>query len=125
MRRKVFLLILIPAILLIAGYFALQIFLRTSIRKEEKTQAQTVASTEAQKEKPDTLGGKKVSALDLRPLFIKRLQQLLKKSSKGLYNLSVGDLEIDVLASQIVLSNVTVRPDKEEFTALQKAGQLP
>ncbi|HET7897134.1 MAG TPA: hypothetical protein VFL47_05680, partial [Flavisolibacter sp.] len=74
---------------------------------------------------PDTLGGKKVSALDLRPLFIKRLQQLLEKSSNGLYNLSVGDLKIDVLASQISLSNVTVRPNREALMTLEKAGQLP
>jgi len=125
MSRKLLLLILIPAVLLIAGYFALQVYLRTSISKEEKKQGQTIASTSNQQGAPDTLDGKKVSPLDLRPLFIERMQQLLKKSSNGLYHLSVGDLTVDVLASKISLRNVAVRPDEKAMTTLQTAGQLP
>src|SRR5690349_5195711 len=100
MPRKLLLIILIPAVLLIAGYFALQIYLRTSNRKEEKKLEMAYGTTDSQTAKVDTLGGKKVSALDLRPLFVERMQQLLKKSSNGLYNLSVGDLNVDVLASK-------------------------
>jgi hypothetical protein len=124
MRRKLLLIILIPAVLLVAGYFALQFYLRTSNPKEEKKLEQAYGSTTSQPAKVDSLGGKKVSALDLRPLFIERMQLLLKKSSNGLYNLSVGDLKLDVLASRISLHNVTVRPDAEELQALKKAGLL-
>lgn len=125
MSRKLLLIILIPAVLLIIGYFAVQIYLRTNIRKEEKKLAQADGSTASQTAKTDTLGGKKVSALDLRPLFIERLQLLLKKSSGGLYNLSVGDLKVDVLSSKISLHDVRVLPDTKAMDTLKAAGLLP
>lgn len=125
MSRKWLLLILIPAVLLIAGYFALQAYLRTGIRKEEKKLEAQLGATGAAQAKVDSLGGKKVSALDLRPLFIERLQLLLKKSSNGLYNLSVGDLKLDVLKSTISLHDVTVRPDAKIAASLKEAGLLP
>jgi len=125
MSRKLLLLVLIPAALLIAGYFALQVYLRINIRKEEKKQVQTVAATDSQQGKPDTLDGQKVSDLDLRPLFIERLQQVLRKSSNGLYNLTIGGMTVDVLASKISLRNVAVQPDAKVLAALQNAGGLP
>jgi hypothetical protein len=125
MSRKLLLVILIPALLLIVGYFALQIYLRTSIHKEEKKLERNFGASAAQVTKADTIGGKKVSALDLRPLFIERMQQLLKKSSNGLYNLSVGDLKVDVLSSKISLHDVTVRPDANAIKTLKNSGLLP
>lgn len=123
MSRKWLLFILIPALLLIGGYIGLQVFLRTNIHKEEKKTA--FVNPDSLKIKDDTLGGKKVSALDLRPLFIERLQLLLKKSSNGLYNLSVGDLKVDVLASRVSLHNVMVSPDSKVLSALKSSGALP
>lgn len=125
MSRKLFLLVALPALLLIAGYVALQVYLRTSIRNEEKQSVQTVVATDSQQGKPDSLDGKKVSDLDLRPLFIERLQQLVQKSSNGLYNLTIGGMTVDVLASKISLRNVAVHPDAKAVAALQSAGGLP
>jgi len=125
MSRKLLLIILIPAVLLIAGYFALQIYLRTGIKKEEKKLGQSLGNMDTLTAKADTLGGKKTSPADLRPLFIQRLQLLLKKSSNGLYNLAVGDLKVDVLKSTISLHDVTVSPDAKEIAALKHAGLLP
>lgn len=123
MSRKLALFILIPAVLFIGGFLFLQYSLRKSIDKEAVKEGntgekQTLVAT-------DSLGGKKVSEADLRPLFIEKMQQLLKKSSNGLYNLSVGDLKVDVLASKISLHNVSVRPDDEGERLLKAKGQLP
>lgn len=122
MSRKRLLLVLSPALLLIAGYFAVQVYLRTTIGDDEKT---TGSGFVKEGKKPDTLGGKKTSALDLRPLFVKRLQQLLKKSSNGLYDLTIGDLTVDVAASTIALQNVTVRPNAKQLETLKASGLLP
>lgn len=122
MPRRLLLFILIPALLLIAGYFFLQIYLRTNIHKEN---ASLLAPKDSLTAKADTLGGKKTSALDLRPLFIERMHQLVQKSSNGLYVLSIGDLKVDVLASTVSLSDVTVRPDEKVRRSLQSTGSLP
>jgi len=116
MSRKLFLLILIPAVLLIAGYLFLRISLSQKLKTEEKTTGV---------ERVDSLGGKKVSKADLRPLFLERMQQLLKKSSNGLYELSVGDMKIDVLASTISLQNVNVKTNTTVLNDLKKADLLP
>lgn len=57
------------------------------------------------------------SPIDLRPLIISKLQQLVKESSEGLYNLSIERLEPDVLQSKIDLFNASLVPDTG---ALQK-----
>lgn len=114
MSRKLLIILAIPAVLLLSGYLYLRISLRTNIRKEERLTGEPV-------KKVDTLGGQKVSSLDLRPLLIEKLQQVLKKSSNGLYDLSIGDLNIDALAGKISLSNVTVKP----LEAVVKSISLP
>ena len=116
MSKKLFLILLIPCVLLLAGY----LFLRISLSKKNKSEEQQTSITTL-----DSLGGKKVSEADLRPLFIARMQQLLKKSSKGLYNLSIGDLQVDVLASSISLSDVAVERDDAVFKQLKSAKSLP
>src|SRR5215213_3937972 len=103
--RKTLWLILLPAVLLIGGYFYLHFTLRSSIKDAEKAAGEKAVV-------PDTLGGKKVSTADLRPLFIKRVQQLVKRSSHGLYNLSISDLKLDVLASTLLLQDVALTPDQ-------------
>ncbi len=118
MSKKLLVLILVPAVFLIAGYFFLQIYLRKGSEQKENFQQQTFTST-------STLAGKKVSAADLRPLFIDRMKQLLKKSSNGLYSLSVGDLAVDVLASKVSFSNVNVQPDKNVRSRLAASALLP
>ena len=80
-----------------------------------------VAATDA----VDSLDGKKVSAADLRPLFIERMQLLLKKSSDGLYDLSVGDMQLDVLTSVLLFKNVKMTPDAAHLDSLRKIGEAP
>lgn len=116
--RKMLWLILVPAVLLIAGYFYLRSTLRSSIQDGEKAAGEKATV-------PDTLGGKKVSAADLRPLFIRRVQQLVKRSSNGLYNLSISDLQLDVLASTLLLQGVTLIPDSSALDSLRQLHQLP
>lgn len=129
MGRKIFWVVLIPALLIIGGYIALQIFLRNDKDKTESQQAATTKNSTANPKedstKTDSLGGKKVSALDLRPLFIQKLQSLVNKTTNGLYQLAVGDMEVDVLTSQASLRNVTLQPDAAILQQLRSAGELP
>lgn len=118
MRRKLLLLILVPGVILIGAYLFLRFSLQSSVHKEEKRTGEVLP-------KVDSLGGKKVSVVDLRPLFIERIQQVLKKSSNDLYNLSVGDLRVDVLASSVVLHGVKLSPDKAKEDSLKGIGELP
>lgn len=117
MPRKLLLILLIPALLLIGAY----LYLRTSLPKAIDKDEPITGKMEA----VDSLGGKKTSVADLRPLFIQRMQQLLKKSSNRLYDLSIGDLQLDVLKSSVVLKDVRVRPDEASQANLRKAGNLP
>lgn len=117
MSRKLLVILLLPALLLIGGY----IFLRMSLSKANKQDEKLTGTATS----VDSLGGKKTNAVDLRPLFIERLQQLLKKSSQGLYNLSVGDLKLDVLTSTVSLHDVSLSTDNTKEEELKKAGALP
>ncbi len=65
------------------------------------------------------------SPIDLRPLIISKLQQLVKKSSEGLYNLSVEKLEPDALQSQIDVFNATLVPDTVALQRLDKELKAP
>ncbi|HEV7333391.1 MAG TPA: hypothetical protein VGN63_20320 [Flavisolibacter sp.] len=154
MGKKVFWVVLIPALLIIGGYIALQIYLRSGNRKETSEELRTTehnaATTAGSKnaintnktagvaaeddgdsraddneDKPDSLAGKKVSPLDLRPLFIQKLQGLVNKSTNGLYQLDVGDMKVDVLSSQVSLRDVSLRPDAGVLQQLRSAGELP
>jgi hypothetical protein len=121
--------VLIPALLIIGGYLVLQIYLRSGNGKKESQQIATTTNSAANPEKDstktDSLGGKKVSALDLRPLFIQKLQSLVNKTTNGLYQLAVGDMDVDVLASEVSLRNVTLKPDAGVLQQLRSAGELP
>ena len=69
--------------------------------------------------KPDN--SKASSSLDLRPSIIAKLQQLIKDASQGLYILSIGKLETDVLASKLDVIDGTISIDT---TAMQQLDQL-
>ncbi|HUC80063.1 MAG TPA: hypothetical protein VMR70_04070, partial [Flavisolibacter sp.] len=117
MSRKLLLLLLIPGLLLLGAYLYLRVSLSKANKEDEKITGTTTSV--------DSLGGKKVSAADLRPLLIERMQQLLRKSSQGLYNLSVGDMKLDVLASTVSLQNVTLSTDSSKLNEQKAAGTLP
>ncbi|NTS39392.1 hypothetical protein HRG84_00625 [Flavisolibacter sp. BT320] len=127
MGKKVLWIVMVPLLLVIAGYLALQIYLRTGKDAAEQPVigAEKGTAADTGKDKPDSLGGKKVSPLDLRPLFIQKLQDVVSKSTRGLYTLSVGDMEMDVLASQVSLKEVALRPNEKVVAKLLAAGELP
>jgi len=53
------------------------------------------------------------------------MQLLLKKSSNGLYDLSVGDMQLDVLASTLLFKNVKMTPDATHLDSLRKIDEAP
>jgi hypothetical protein len=63
-------------------------------------------------------------SLDLRPLLIDRLKQMVKDGSGGLYQLSLDSIQADVLQSEITLFNAALFPDSQvlsNFYSTQKA----
>jgi hypothetical protein len=140
MARKIFWVILIPALLVIMGYVGLQIYLRNGNKSNVTqptgtgTSGRNAARTDNKKSGSaadgstpafDSLGGKKVSAMDLRPLFLQKLQQLIQKSTGSLYLLSAGDMKLDVFSSKLSLHAVTLRPDAQVLKRLQANGEHP
>ena len=95
----------------------LQFKLRSANKNDEEKTGESISV--------DSLGGKKVSGADLRPLFIERMQLLLKKGSNGLYDLSVGDMTLDVLASTLVFKNVKMTPNAIRLDSLRRIDEAP
>ncbi|GAC1419147.1 MAG: hypothetical protein NVS1B13_19460 [Flavisolibacter sp.] len=65
------------------------------------------------------------SALDLRPRIIAKLQQLVKEGSKGLYNLSLHQVEPDVLQSRLVVYQAVLEPDTAALNRLDQLKMAP
>jgi len=117
MKKGLFFIFLIACVLIIGGYLFIRFSLQSSVNKDAK-------SLSTEKTGSDT---SKVSnsPLDLRPLFIARMQQLIKNSSNGLYDLSVGDMEIDILQSTVELKDVTLTPADTAMAFLVKSNLAP
>jgi hypothetical protein len=113
-----FLLILVPALVIIGVYFFIRYSLITAVARDGEKIAAETNKTGAQ-------STNKIAAPDLRPLLIKRLQQIVAKTSNDIYDLSVGDMTIDLLSSGISLQNVVLTPDKKRSDSLNKAGLAP
>ena len=118
MSKKLLIILIISGVILVGGYFFVRFYLQKAIRRDEEITGQVVP-------RRNKLGGKKVSGADLRPLFIKRLQLLVKKSSGGLYDLSIGNMHVDVLASTASLENVSVHPNSCVLKTLKAVGKDP
>jgi hypothetical protein len=73
--------------------------------------------------KPDY--SKSKSIIDMRPAIIAKLQQLVKDGSGGLYYLSIGKMDLHILASSIDITNAVLTPDSERIKDLNKAHALP
>ncbi len=113
MNKKIFLLILVPALLIIGAY----VYIRYSLKAGIDRDGEKIATLT---NKPDS-----TSLLDLRPLFIERLKQLVAKTSNNIYELSVGDMKMDVLASELSFQNVALKPNKERADSLRRLGLAP
>src|SRR5215203_4791511 len=118
MNKKLFLLVLVPSLVLIGAYF----FIRQSIKPNVKRDAENFS---AETRKADSAKTKQTSLVDLRPLFVQYLRQLVAKTSNDIYDLSVNDLQVDILSSTATLYNVALKPDKKRADSLYKLGLAP
>ena len=73
----------------------------------------------------DSSKTKETSSLDLRPLFVQYLRQLVANTSNDFYDLSVGEMKVDVLSSTATLHNVVLKPDKKRADSLNRLGLAP
>ena len=89
----------ILGILLIGGY----LFIRFSLRKD-------VTDSKARWDQPADSAEAKV---DLRPLFISKIQQIVKDGSNGVYDLTIDSMDVDLLNSFVVLHNISMVPNRE------------
>ena len=117
MNKKVLLLILIPSLLIAGGYLFIRYTLGSTIARDGGKNA-TLTKT-------DSASAKQALSLDLRPLIIQRLQQLVAKTSDNIYELSVGDMKVDVLSSNASFQNVVLKPDKKRADSLRGLGLAP
>lgn len=62
---------------------------------------------------------------DFEPLIKKKLINLVKNASDGLYHLEIEKLEVNVLNSSITLINVHVRPDTLVYAEMEKSRKAP
>ncbi|HEV7622198.1 MAG TPA: hypothetical protein VGO09_10705 [Flavisolibacter sp.] len=111
--KKVTILFIIAGFLLITGY----VYVRYTLRTKKFTPV-VVKEKSAQPEKQETV-------LDLRPRIIAKLQQLVKEGSDGLYNLSIHDVEPDILASKLVVINAVLIPDTSALNRLDLLKKAP
>ncbi len=117
MNRKIFLFILLPAVLIIGAYVFIRYSLKAGSAPNEEKIAKEANATDS------SLSNN--SALDLRPLLIKRLQSLVSASSNDVYELSVGDMEIDLLASTVNFEKVALKPNRQRADSLHRLGLAP
>ena len=118
MNKKLFLLLLIPALLFIGAYGYIRYSLENNIKQNGKK-----ISTETKK--ADTSETKQTSALDLRPMFKEYLQKLVAKTSNDIYDLSIDSMQVDLLTSTAALHHVVLKPDRQRADSLQKLGLAP
>jgi hypothetical protein len=113
--KKLYILFLITAALLIGGYLFVRFYLQADIRKSRNKLGDTVSTSPGN---PD-------STVDLRPLFIAKIQQVVKEGSKGLYNITIDSMEVDMLQSQVILQNVNVTHNPKVLKLLDSLKQAP
>lgn len=104
--KKVYVILIIVAVIITGAYLVLRYgILQTKDHKPDNSKAK--------------------SALDLRPAIIAKMQQLVKDGSSGLYNLSVEQVEPDLLASTLHMINATLVPDSGVIKKLDQLQELP
>ncbi|MCU7550938.1 hypothetical protein OCK74_17590 [Chitinophagaceae bacterium LB-8] len=116
--KKLYILLLIIGGFVIAAYLFTRFSLKADIRQAGAIEDVENSAFAAPAKNLDTI-------LDLRPLFKKRLQQLVKDGSKGLYDLTMDSMVVDVLESTVTLMNVKLSPDKNALAALDNSKQAP
>jgi hypothetical protein len=110
----------IAVIFLIIGFMVVSayVYVRFSLKTPAGfTPAQAKDTTEVTKPS-ETL-------LDLKPKLVKKLQQLVKQGSNGLYNLFIHDLKPDFLNSTVKILNASLIPDTAAMKQLEQSQNLP
>ena len=106
MKRAYYIITILSIIIIISTY----LIIRFSILKTNQP-------------KPDI--SKSESIIDLRPLMIAKLQQIVKTGSDGLYNLSIEKLEPDILQSTVNIFNLKLIPDSIAYKKLDSLKKAP
>ena len=111
--KKISIIILIIGAVIVSAY----VYLRHSISTPgfEPTAAASPINTPKKAE----------SVADLRPLFIAKLQEMVKAGSGGLYNLSIHKVEPDILNASVIIKNAELVPDTAVLLQLKKQDKLP
>jgi hypothetical protein len=65
------------------------------------------------------------SPLDITPLLVSKLQQLVKDGSDGLYQLSIEQLKPDITSSQVDIIKAKLVPDSAVLQKLDAAQKAP
>jgi len=73
--------------------------------------------------KPDNSKAKNL--IDLRPSVIAKLQQVVKDGSEGLYILTIGKIDLNVLSSKLDVVDGTISVDTTTLIRLDKLKKLP
>lgn len=105
--KKKFVVVAVIVLLIFAGGY---IFIKYKILETKDYKADT---------------SKKENILDLRPSVIAKLQQLVKDGSNGLYILSVGKINPDVLSSKLDATDVRISVDTTAMLQLDSLEKLP
>ena len=111
--KKISIIILVIGLIVLSAY----VYLRRSV----STPGFKPAAAASPLNKPK----KAESIADLRPMFISKLQQLVKSGSGGLYNLSINEVEPDVLNATVTINHAELIPDTAVLLQLKQSGQLP
>lgn len=61
---------------------------------------------------------------DFEPLIKAKLASLVSDVSKGLYQLDMEHIEIDITSSYVIAKNILLKPDSTQLAALEKSGEL-
>ena len=109
MRKKRFALYALIIIVLATAAF---IFIRSRLLNTTKTNASSTIQNPT-------------SPIDLRPAIIAKLQSLIKTGSDGLYNLSMQEIEPDIVASTVDIINAKLTPDSLALKHLDSLQQAP
>lgn len=62
---------------------------------------------------------------DLEPLIKNRLSNLVRDASQGLYRLDIGNMEIDLINTRLVLVKAHLVPDTVLYNKLEEQQQAP
>ncbi|MBC7829531.1 MAG: hypothetical protein H7122_17430 [Chitinophagaceae bacterium] len=111
--KKLHIVFLLAAGLLIAAYFFVRFYLQADIRHSRNNARDSASAQNAD------------STLDLRPLFIAKIQQLVSKGSKGLYSIAINNMDIDMLKSRVTLTKVQLHHDSSVLAALDSLKMAP